>query len=436
MATIQIPNGWQPRKYQRPLWDYLEGGGSRAIAFWHRRSGKDDVALNWAAREAMLRPGNYWHMLPEYAQARKAIWDAVNPHTGQRRIDQAFPPAICEKRDNDMFVRFKNGASWQVVGSDSYDRLVGATPRGVVFSEWALADPRAWAYLRPILAENGGWALFITTARGRNHAYTTLQTAQAEPSWFWQVLSAEDTGVFGTEALEAERREYERDYGTLDGKALFEQEYECSFDAAIVGSYYAADITLAEREKRIGRVPYDPSTPVHTAWDLGINDSTAIWFCQRVAQEWRLVDYLENSSVGLDWYAKQLREKPYCYGEHILPHDAEVKELGTGTSRVETLRGLGIAPRVLPATSVADGINTVRRRLPAMYFDEEKCRRGIECVRQYRREWDDTRKVFKDRPLHDWTSHAADALRYLCLGDPQPPDKGWSAPMKTRARVV
>lgn len=418
MTRIRIPNDWRPRPYQRPLWDYLESGGKRAVAVWHRRSGKDDVDLHWTAVAAHQRIGTYWYLLPQATQARKAIWEAVNPHTGKRRIDEAFPQALrARTRENEMFIRFQNGSTWQVVGSDRYDALVGAPPVGVVFSEWALSDPQAWAYMRPIMAENGGWALFNYTPRGRNHGLTTLETAKTEPSWFGEVLTVEQTGVFTPEILDQERRELILEHGDDFGEALFQQEYFCSFQAAVIGAYYGREMVNADSDGRIGKVPWEPSVPVDTAWDLGIGDSTAIWFCQRVAKEWRLIDYIENNSVGLDWYVKELRERPYVYGEHILPHDAEVRSLNDGKTRVETLHSLGLTQtKTLPRRRLEEGTNAARLVLPRCWFDAVKCAKGIEALRSYRRNYDQRLKVFSDQPLHDWASHAADAFRYLAQG--------------------
>jgi hypothetical protein len=187
-VEIDLPANWRPRPYQLALWGYLENGGLRADVAAHRRWGKDDVALNWAAVASQQRIGTYWHLLPEASQARKAIWEAINPHTGKRRIDEAFPKAMRETTlNNEMFIRFKNGSSWQVIGSDNYDSLVGAPPVGITFSEWALARPEAWTYLRPILAENGGWALFIWTPRGRNHATRAFEAREQDRAgWFTQ----------------------------------------------------------------------------------------------------------------------------------------------------------------------------------------------------------------------------------------------------------
>lgn len=420
---------WSPRSYQLPLWRYLENGGRRACVIWHRRSGKDDVALNWTARAAHERVGEYWHMLPEAAQGRKVVWDAVSPHTGRRRIDQAFPVELRAKtRENDMVIEFTNGSLWRVVGSDNYESLLGATPVGVIFSEWALADPNAWAFLRPILMENGGWAIFITTPRGTNHARTTYDLARSEPSWFAEILSTRETEIFSVEQLASERRELQHDYGVEEGDALFEQEYNCSFEAALIGSYYGAYLNRALRQKRLGNVPIDRGLLVHTAWDLGISDSTAIWFIQIAGKERRLIDYHEGSGVGLDEYARVLAEKQkehaIVYGNHYFPHDVEVRELGNrGLSRVDTLKGLGIKATVVPQHNVNDGINAVRRMLDATWIDEKRCERGLNALRNYRREWDERLKMFRDAPLHDWASHGADALRTFAAGYRDPKEK-------------
>lgn len=421
---IRLPNEWSPRQYQLPVWKYLEGGGKRACLIWHRRSGKDDVALNWAAIAAHERVGEYWHMLPAASQARKAIWDAVSPHTGKRRIAQAFPLDLREKtREDEMTIRFRSGSLWRVVGSDNYQSLLGSTPAGIVFSEWALADPDAWAFLRPILMENNGWALFITTPRGTNHAHKTLALANSDPNWFAQVLSNRETGVFTEAQLADELREYQHDYGEEEGLALFEQEYHCSFESALIGSYYGAYLTRALKDtpKRIGTIPIDRAVPVHTAWDLGISDSTAIWFIQRAGREFRLIDYHEGAGVGLDEYARVLEERrvkyKWVYGNHYFPHDIAVRELGNkGKSREDTLRELGYKATVVPQHNVMDGINAVRRMIDQSWIDDVRCERGLNALRNYRREWDDRLKKFRDAPLHDWASHGADALRTFASG--------------------
>jgi hypothetical protein len=405
-----------------PAWSALESGIKRALLIWHRRAGKDDVCLHWAATQAVQRIGNYWHMLPEYSQARKSVWEAVNPRTGKRRIDEAFPDAICAtKRSQDMFIRFHNGSTWQLVGSDTYNSLVGSPPVGITASEWALADSAAWAYLRPILRENDGWALFITTVRGRNHVWRMYEAHKADPEWFVQVLSAEQTGTMTPAELHKERIEYQAEYGIDDGDALFAQEYLCSWDAAIVGSYYGRMIREAEAQGRVRSVPYEPNALVNTAWDLGLSDMTAIWFFQLVGAEIRVIDYLQSSGQELAWYASEISRRGYHYGEHILPPDAEARELQTSRSRTQTLRELGLNVRVLKGKGaerilVADGINAVRTILPRCYFDAQKTATGLDCLRAYRREYDEVRKTYHDRPVHDWASHGSDAFRYLALG--------------------
>lgn len=408
------------------MWSYLENGGKRAIGVWHRRSGKDDVALHWAATSAMQRVGNYWHMLPEASQARKAIWEAVNPHTGKRRIDEAFPLALRQTtREQEMLIRFVNGSTWQVIGSDNYDSLVGSPPIGVVFSEWALADPQAWAYIRPILRENGGWALFIYTPRGRNHGATFYEGAKGDEAWFAQKLTAEQTDVFSAEDLAQELAEYVREFGKDDGKARYLQEYFCDFNVAVVGAYYGRLMTEAEEDGRICRVPAERNQTVYTAWDLGYSDSTAIWFAQPVGRELRLVDYYEASGAPMDHYAKVLQDKPYVYAGHILPHDAEPKQITSDRSMAGSLHALGLRNlTILPQSSVADGINAARNLIPKCAFDAERCQRGIEALRQYRRQWDDRLRTFKQNPLHDWASHGADAFRYLALGLPDMVEDG------------
>jgi len=437
MPELILPAGdWKPRPYQRPLWGYMERGGKRAVAVWHRRAGKDEAALHWTAVAAHQKPATYWHMLPQAAQARKAIWDAVNSHTGKRRIDEAFPEQLrATTRNNEMAIQFKNGSHWQVVGSDNYNSLVGSPPYGVVFSEWSLSDPQAWSYIRPILAENGGWAVFIYTPRGRNHGKSFFENALKDGDWFAEKLPATQTGVFTDRQLKNEEREYIQDYGLNDGKGRFRQEYLCDFEAAISGSYYANEMQRADEEGRIRRVMWEPTIPVHTAWDIGFRDSTTIWFVQVVRDEVRVLDYIENSGVAVSWYVNELRSRPYTYGTHLLPHDAAVGQITSGTSVKETMASLGVQTTIVPAAPVYDGINAARMLIPRCFFDDTKCQRGIETLRNYRREWDEKRKVFHDKPLHDWASHGADAWRYLAMGLPQADiAPAWGKPLKYESR--
>lgn len=386
---------------------------------WHRRSGKDDVGLHWTATEAIQYPGNYLYMLPQANQARKAIWTAVDSHTGIKRIDWAFPKEIrATTRDQDMFIEFKNGSTWQACGSDNYEGVIGSGPRGIVYSEYMLSDPNAYLFLRPILEENNGWAIFNGTPRGRNHLHSMYELGQSEPGWFSQLLTIKHTGAVSPERLESIRREIAKERGDDEANNIIAQEYFCSWDAAIPGSYYGKFIAALEAEDCIGSVMYDPRYPVITGWDLGVGDSTAIWFAQQTRTSLNIIDYYEASGVGADHYAKLIREKPYLYEYHILPHDADDREWGhNASSRVDALKSLGVRPlRIMPRASIEDGINAVRILLHGARFDRKRCERGIAALRQYQRTWDDKLKIFSQKPLHDWTSHASDSFRYLAQG--------------------
>lgn len=431
MPEIILPNNWRPRPYQMPFWTAMERGCKRAIPIWHRRAGKDDVVLHWTATAAHQRRGVYWHMLPQANQARKAIWTAVDSHVGMKRIDWAFPKELREStNDQEMLIRFKNGSTWQVVGSDNYQGVIGSGAFGIVYSEYMLSDPNAWLYLHPILEENGGWAIFNGTPRGRNHFHGMYELGLSEPGWFSQLLSVRDTGALNDEQIETIRRQIAKERGDDEAQNIINQEYFCSWDAAIPGSYYGKLIAALEAEDCIGHVAYDPRYPVITAWDIGVGDSTAIWFVQQTRTELRILDYYENSGVGADHYAKVCREKPYAYDYHILPHDADDREWGNNaSSRVDSLKSLGIKPlRIMPRASIDDGINAVRIILHGARFDRVKCARGISALRQYQKTWDDRLKIFSQKPLHDWSSHAADAFRYLAQGLRDQPRSGSNRP--------
>jgi phage terminase large subunit len=441
-VNISLPyNGWQTRDHQDNLWNYLNAGGKRAVAVWHRRAGKDEVLLHWAAASAMRRKGNYWHALPMFEQGRKAIWTAVNPHTGKRRIDEAFPQEIrANTNDTSMFIRFVNGSTWQIIGSDEYSSTVGASTAGIVFSEYALANPSAWAYYRPILEENNGWATFISTPRGRNHLLSLYQHATRTPGWFAEILTAEDTGALSAEALAEALSEYRSLYGEDAGQAMFDQEMMCSFNAALLGTFYGREMTDVRNEDRIIEVEAMPDQLVHTAWDLGVGDDTSIWWWQNRGQQLVLLDHYAASGHGLEHYLDQIeqREKKYDWkrGSAYVPHDAKVKEWGSGRTRVETMSALGLRPILVPLATIDDGINAVRRTLPLCVFHPRCEDGGISALEQYRREWDDEKKCFTQKPLHDWSSNPADAFRYLSqawrpaprLVPKSPIVRGWHIP--------
>lgn len=419
---IILPHNWEPRIDQMPLWAHMEAGGTKADVVAHRRWGKDDVALHYAATAAHKRIGTYWHMLPEAAQARKAIWDAINPRTGKRRIDEAFPKALRETtREQDMLIRFKCGSTWQVLGSDNYDSLVGSPPIGVVFSEWALARPDAYTYIRPILLENGGWAMFIWTPRGRNHATRAFESRQRDPAtWFTVKIPATVTNVFTPEQLFKERQDLIDELGSEEeGEAKYAQEYLVDFDAAVPGSYFAMALKKLERDGGYHDTTiYDPKLPVDTAWDLGIDDYTTVWFFQRTFTSIRVIDYYETSGDGLDSIVERgIRPKAearsYKFKMNYLPHDVMVRELGaSGRSRRETLHGLGVRPiRVGVARNPEERINASRRMIPFCAFDMSNpaVRIGVEHLMQYRKNWNQTLGVYVG-PKHDEHSHAADSF--------------------------
>lgn len=418
--TLRLPNNWVPRPYQRKFWNYMEGGGKRALLVWPRRHGKDDVCLHMTAVQAIQKTATYWYMLPEAAQARKAIWTAINPHTGKDRMSEAFPPEIvAKKNDQEMFLKLVNGSTVQIVGSDNFNSLVGSPPYGVVFSEWALANPQAWAYLRPILRENGGWAIFNGTPRGRNHHAIMYEAAIRDPEWFGELLTYQDGGIFAEHAMAKEREEYEREYGYDQGKALFEQEYMCSFDAAILGAYFSAEMAKATKEGRISNVPYDPGFPVHTSWDLGNKDQTVIWLVQIIGREWRILGCIANSGMSLDYYVKELDKLDYTWGKHYIPHDGKHKRLGMIKTIEDQLYDLGLKSVTCvpsPSGSVQIGINETRKIIRKAWFDVKACGEGIEALRQYRKEYDEKNRRFNDKPLHDWCSDYADGLRTIAMG--------------------
>jgi hypothetical protein len=447
-AMISLPNNWAPRDYQREVWKYLERGGRRACLIWHRRSGKDDLCLHWSCVSAMQRPGVYWHLLPEQEQARKSIWRAIDPHQGQRRIDLAFPLEIRRQtRDQEMNIEFINGSIWQLVGSDRYDSLVGSPPIGITFSEWALSDPQAWAFLSPIIEENSGWAVFATTPRGMNHAKSLFDFARGTDGWFAEKLTAEDTGVFSPVQLDRIRADLVGLHGEDAGQNLFDQEYRCSFTAAVVGSYYGSLIEKLERDGQVSDVPYDDNVAVTTAWDLGIGDNTAIWFLQEVGREIHVIDFYQASGQDLGHYVRELINRDYVYGRHILPHDAQARELGTGVSRVEILERLGLrsgqlgAIHIAPRLRIEDGIQAVRTLLPRCWFDADRCGRAVELLKLYRSDFDFKNGVPRPRPVHDLASHAADAFRMASIaadfvGGGVHRLPGWDQPLEMPRIVV
>jgi hypothetical protein len=437
MLDITLPfNGWTPRPHQMKLWNYLRSGGKRAVAVWHRRAGKDDVMLHATALAMVERPANYWHLLPEFEQGRRAIWSAVNPHTGKRRIDECFPQALRDStNDQGMFLRLKNGSTWSVIGSDRYDATVGSGVAGIVYSEFALANPSAWAYHRPILEENNGWAAFISTPRGRNHLLSIYNHARTDPRWFAELLTVKDTDALSEEALATALTEYCALYGRDAGMASYRQEYFCDFAAAVLGAFFAVECRELREEGRILAIDAMPDQYVHRSWDIGVKDDTSLWFWQQQGSQLLILDCYSASGVGLEHYLEviEAREKEHGWmrGVDFVPHDAKVKEWGTGKTRVETMQQLGLKPMLVPMASLMDGINAARRTLPLCVFHPRTEEVGIAALEQYRREWDDDKKAFKASPLHDWSSNLADSFRYLAQSWRTAPQRQVREPERT-----
>lgn len=442
MARISLPHNWRPRDYQLPAWTYLERGGKHAELVWHRRSGKDEVALHRTACAAFERVAGYWHMLPEYSQARKAIWDAVNPHTGMRRIDEAFPLELRKTtRNQEMMIEFKNGSSWQVVGSDNFNSLVGATPAGIVYSEWALANPAARAYLRPILAENNGWQMFITTPRGRNHAYTTLKAAEKLPGAFAQVLDATETGVFDAAQLDIELAAYIAEFGEDYGRAKFEQEYLCSFEAANLGAILARALGMAEKEGRISPdIEFDPrGADIQITADLGHRDTATWWFWQATLGGYHLIDHDSGWGIDAAEWCQRLNDRIRQYkrldgktalGRIWLPHDARAKTFAAKRSAVEIFASAfgGDHVAITPNSRIADRVNAARVLVSRCAFNADKCEGGLNALRAWSYEYNEESKTFSSEPKHDWASHDGDGFSYGCLimqqlAPPPPPPK-------------
>ena len=376
------------------------------------------MSLHWAACAAHLRIGNYWHMLPEASQARKAIWEAVNPHTGVRRVDEAFPKVLrATTREQDMMIKFHNGSTWQVLGSDNFNSLVGSPPIGIVYSEWALANPAARSYLRPIIAENNGWQIFITTPRGRNHAARTYQAARNDPKAFAQLLRASDTGAMSAERLADELRQYVDDFGEDEGRAIFDQEYNCSFDAALLGAVLGRAVETAEQDGRIGNVEYDPhGAPIEVSSDIGFHDTASWWFWQPVVGGFNLIDYDGCNGLDADEWCDRLLRKGYRIGKIHLPHDARAKTFQSRHTAVERFIEAFGANRisVVPMSKKTDRINAARRVVKNCAFDAVKCSDGLDALRSWQFQWNAETKTFSKEPLHDWASHPGDAFSYGC----------------------
>jgi hypothetical protein len=411
VRQINIDTGYRPRPLQAKLHRQLKRFN---VIICHRRWGKTVFSVNELLDQGLrcnkTNP-QFAYIAPTYMQAERVAWEMLKQFTqmipGVEYNQQKLTCTIPRPHRNDKI-------KIMLLGAENYDSIRGIYLDGVVLDEFAAMDPQVWGkVVRPALADRIGWAIFIGTPAGQNHLYDVLQLAlrQADKDWFAVVHKASTSNVLPAEELEGMKAEMtENEY---------EQEMECSFTAALVGAYYGKLLNQAETQGRIGKVPHDPALLVDTGWDLGVSDTTCIWFVQQYRQEIRIIDYLEMSGEGLPYYAKALKEglrADYNYREHHWPHDGDSRDLSTGKERSTTFRALGVRNlRVWPQHTVADGIDAVRRMLPKCYFDLEKCARGIDALKNYQQKWDSKNKIFQDNPLHNWASHGADGFRQVAM---------------------
>jgi phage terminase large subunit len=417
VATIP----YKPREQMMPFHDREE---RFACIVAHRRFGKTVAAINDLIKTALTlsRPNvRVAYIAPYYRQAKAIVWDYAKYYTS------VIPGTVIN--ESELRIDFPNGSRLRLFGADNYDAMRGLYFDDVVLDEPADFPVSAWpTVIRPALADRKGRATFVGTPKGKNDFWDVYERSKGDPEWFSLMLRASDTGVIDQYELNDAKR-------TM-GEDRYEQEFECSFEAAIQGAYYGTEMKDATNSGRIATVPYDPSMKVITSWDLGVGDSTAIWFAQFVGAERRYIDYYESSGVGLDHYVKVLQDKGYIYGEHILPHDARVRELGSGKTRVETLGNLGLQNiTIAPNLMLDDGIQAVRSSLATSWFDAEKCARGIESLRQYQRDFDEKGKTWRGKPKHDWTSHGADSFRYMVVGY-RPSSGASSGPIRRNLKGV
>lgn len=354
-------------------------------------------------------------MLPEYKQARKAIWDAINPHSGKRRIDEAFPPEIRKSTNQtEMKIEFQSGSIWQVVGSDNFNSLIGSPPIGIVYSEWSVANPMAHAYLSPILAENNGWALFIYTARGYNHGFSTYEGAKSDSRSFAELLTVADTKAISEEALTHQLRVYQDIYGHEHGESFFRQEFYNDWSAANIGAILGFDLEKAERDGRISDDVVGDDWPIEISSDIGFRDTAAWWFWQPKVGGFDLIDYDQDIGLDADDWIERLSKKPYKLGKIWLPHDAKAKTFQSKHSSVERfVTAFGhdkIA--IVPESKKSDRINAARKVITHCRFNRLRCKDGLNGLRSWSYEFDEEKKIYSKEPKHDWASHPGDAFSY------------------------
>lgn len=408
---IRLPYKFDPREYQLPFLRAMDSGKKRAVLVWHRRAGKDKTVFNFTIREAVKRVGSYYYFLPSYNQGRKIIWDGADKD-GFRFLHH-IPKALIDGQPNntDMKVRLTNGSLIQVIGTDNIDSIVGTNPVGCVFSEYPLGDPRAWEFIRPILRENGGWAVFCYTPRGKNHGYELFEMARSNPEWFCQQLTVDDTygrgGIVGPAEIQAER-----DAGMPEN--LIQQEYYVSFDAAVEHAVFGQQVFKAREEGRVTRVPHDVRLPVTCYWDMG-RDGTAIWFAQTVRDEVRVIDCFRSFQSDIATDLQRVSKLPYKLDTMYFPHDGDNKNYSTGKTPKEIATELGFNVEIIPRIDKQSQINAARIFFTRCWFDDEKTREGFDALASWHYGFDSKLNVLSNLPVHDWSSHFSDAFCQMAI---------------------
>jgi len=427
MAEVIVPHMFHARPYQTGIFKARDRGIRRILCVWHRRAGKDKSLLNLTVREAVRRVGAYYYYFPTAVWARRVIWQGMD-RDGFPFVKHIPDILVKKVHDREMMVEFANGSIFQIIGTDTLD-IVGMNPIGCVFSEYSLQNPKAWQFVTPILAENEGWAAFNFTPRGKNHAYKLFKLAQRLPEWYCELLTIEDTGAINPDYV---KKEIEN--GVIS-KELAEQEYYCSFDYGMEGSIFGDYVRKAHADKRVGKFPYDPERRVMTFWDLGVYDAMSVWFGQYYPDQHRIfmIEHMEESNKGLDWFKAEMDKRPYRYGGHFAPHDASKRDHAFGLSTVQHAAKLGIDFTVVPRTAAVEAdIELCRRLFRNFCFDEDKCDHGLICLNDWHR------SETTGKPEHDWTSHAVDAFRTACrayeLGLVKHAERDWEIKIGKRKR--
>lgn len=405
-STQKIYTGYKPRYHQESLHKKLKRFN---VLVCHRRFGKTVFTINEMIDQGIRCPKRnpqYAYIAPNYGQAKRVAWEMLKEYTEQ----------IPGRSVNEQELRVDIARPWMgdrvrymLLGAEQPGSLRGIYLDGAILDEFAEMHPEVWGQvIRPALADRAGWAIFIGTPKGTNHFYEMYMYAKEEPEWVCAVYKASETDILPESELEAARREMSEEE--------YDQEFECSFSAALVGAFFGKEMAKAEEEGRICRVPYEKKSPVYTAWDLGVDDTTAIWCLQEIGKEYRAIDYIEESGQGLEYFVGELNKRGYIFDSHYFPHDIRVRELGLGgESREKMLRDLGLRNIRVgvkhTANKFLDDIHNMRMAINKMWFDQTKCKRGIDSLKNYERKWDTKNKIFQQRPLHNWASHGADAFR-------------------------